>query len=188
MILWEIWREFLIRNHRSAKSDAPLILSFGGGFEMLRDGGDKAGLWHVLERFAVLVSDLAPCDAFYLIFIDSVAAVVSHIPWASRILHKIPFISGDLQRLRKVGVDSASSRLKAGASTKDLWYHLVRWLVVCERTLSILLNDNFQSDEAGLEKEPPLVKDVVADGKGIFSRHTHDLTLIYRCTGYPSWH
>ncbi|THG95736.1 hypothetical protein EW026_g5962 [Hermanssonia centrifuga] len=104
-------------------------MAFGGGFEMLRDGGDKAGLWHVLERFAV------------------VAAVVSHIPWASRILHKIPFISGDLQRLRKVGVDSASSRLKAGASTKDLWYHL--------------------SDEAGLEKEPPLVKDVVADGKEI---------------------
>ncbi|KAL4247923.1 Cytochrome P450 superfamily protein [Abortiporus biennis] len=101
-------------------------MAFGGGFTMLEDGGDRAGLWEVLERFAIMV------------------AVVCHIPWASQTLQMLPAVSRDIKTLRKVGIESATNRIKSGSTSKDLWYHL--------------------SDEAGLEKVKPPMKNVIADG------------------------
>lgn len=66
------------------------------------------------------------------------AAVVSHVPWASHLLQKIPFIARDLQTLRKFGVDLATHRLQHGASKKDLWYHLVSIISFGERFIRLL--------------------------------------------------
>lgn len=88
-------------------------------------------------------------------------AITCHVPWAAHLLQKIPLISREVQRIRKHGVECANRRIQAGASTKDLWYHLVcLWrLFVCRHVLN-----GFQSDDAGVEKEKPPVGDVVADG------------------------
>ncbi|KAJ7681743.1 cytochrome P450 [Mycena rosella] len=81
-------------------------MAFGGGFEMLRDGGDKEGLWTIIEKGAKSI------------------AVVSHIPWLAPTLNKIPMAARGIQKLRKFGTTSATNRIKAGSQVKDLWYHL----------------------------------------------------------------
>ncbi|KAK7680564.1 hypothetical protein QCA50_016346 [Cerrena zonata] len=72
------------------------------------------------------------------------AAVISHMPWAVRLWEKLPAVSHELLKLRKFGFDCAMQRAKGGATSKDLWYHL--------------------SDEAGLEKEKPTLREVASDG------------------------
>lgn len=69
----------------------------------------------------------------------------------------------DMKALRAMGVGCASARLKNGSTKKDLWYHLVSpWPIVpCEWLLTVAR----QADEAGLEKEKPPTRDVVADGE-----------------------
>jgi len=101
-------------------------MAFGGGFEMLEAGQDKDGLWHVLDDYM------------------ATQALISHIPWASRALSRLPYISERIHRLRAFGVQSAMARIKNGSVKKDLWYHL--------------------TDDAGLEKEKPPVKNVISDG------------------------
>ncbi|EKM52485.1 uncharacterized protein PHACADRAFT_198544 [Phanerochaete carnosa HHB-10118-sp] len=70
--------------------------------------------------------------------------VISQIPWCAQLQRKIPMVARNLQALRTMGVGCATARLKNGSTKKDLWYHL--------------------SDEAGLEKEKPATRDVIADG------------------------
>ncbi|KAJ7161485.1 cytochrome P450, partial [Mycena crocata] len=82
-------------------------MAFGGGFEMLRDGGDREGLWTIVEKGAKSI------------------AVVSHIPWLVPTLYKIPMATRGLQKLRKFGATCATNRIKTGAQVKDLWYHLM---------------------------------------------------------------
>ncbi|KAJ7286362.1 high nitrogen upregulated cytochrome P450 monooxygenase 2 [Mycena rebaudengoi] len=81
-------------------------MAFGGGFEMLRDGGDQDGLWTLVEKSAKTV------------------AVISHTPWLVPTLRDLPFASRSIVRLRKFAVACATSRIKAGSKVKDLWYHL----------------------------------------------------------------
>ncbi|KAJ7461566.1 high nitrogen upregulated cytochrome P450 monooxygenase 2 [Mycena latifolia] len=81
-------------------------MAFGGGFEMLRDGGDKDGLWTIIENGAKNI------------------AVVSHIPWIVSMLHMIPMATSGIKQLRKFGATCATNRIKSGSKVKDLWYHL----------------------------------------------------------------
>ncbi|KAF8573683.1 cytochrome P450 [Ramaria rubella] len=81
-------------------------MAFGGGFEMLRDSGDKFGLWKTVEDFMY------------------VSSIVSHLPWLSPWISTLPFVSRSLRRLRKFGVESAMTRIESGTLRKDLWYHL----------------------------------------------------------------
>ncbi|KAK7444524.1 hypothetical protein VKT23_008875 [Stygiomarasmius scandens] len=101
-------------------------MMFGGGFELLRDSGDKNGLLEVMKQFAIAVQ------------------VICHIPWAATVMNKIPVFGRNTKRLRAFGVEAATRRVKMGASSKDLWYHL--------------------TDEAGFEKVRPSLASVVADG------------------------
>ncbi|KAL5498826.1 hypothetical protein ACEPAH_2181 [Sanghuangporus vaninii] len=48
-------------------------MAFGGGFELMRDGGDKEGVWTVLESGM------------------RTAAIVHHVPWIMPLLRKLPF-------------------------------------------------------------------------------------------------
>ncbi|KAF7330420.1 Cytochrome P450 [Mycena venus] len=69
-------------------------------------------------------------------------SIFTHVPWAAKTLMLFPIPARD--RLQDFGIENATRRSKSAAKSKDLWYHLM--------------------DEAGLEKEKPLVGDVIADG------------------------
>lgn len=85
-----------------------------------------------MEYAVSLIVSLCECRWLELLIavalnsLCSTASVVSHVPWAAQTLQRIPYIRRDLQSLRKFAVDTATRRLQAGASTKDLWYYLVR--------------------------------------------------------------
>ncbi|CAK5277250.1 unnamed protein product [Mycena citricolor] len=81
-------------------------MAFGGGFEMLRDGGDREGLWKIIEDGSRLAAYLSP------------------IPWILPTLRLFPALVQNITTLRKFGVTSAAKRIKAGSAVKDLWYHL----------------------------------------------------------------
>ncbi|RDB27055.1 hypothetical protein Hypma_005050 [Hypsizygus marmoreus] len=101
-------------------------MAFGGGFEMLRAGGDPDGMQVMFDKFTVSLSMLC------------------QVPWAAPTMQRLPFLSKNILKLRQFAVDWGTSRAKRGSTTKDLWYHL--------------------SDEAGLEKERPQIRNVIADG------------------------
>ncbi|KAF8205670.1 high nitrogen upregulated cytochrome P450 monooxygenase 2 [Mycena galopus ATCC 62051] len=82
-------------------------MAFGGGFEMLRDGGDKDGLWTIIENGAKSL------------------ALVAHIPWLAPTLYLIPTATQGLRKLRKFGATCAGNRIKTGSKVKDLFFHLI---------------------------------------------------------------
>ncbi|OCB86513.1 high nitrogen upregulated cytochrome P450 monooxygenase 2 [Sanghuangporus baumii] len=82
-------------------------MAFGGGFELMRDGGDKEGVWTVLESGM------------------RTAAIVHHVPWIMPLLRKLPFVSRDLLRFRRFGIGRAEARKVNGSLTRDLFYHLI---------------------------------------------------------------
>lgn len=71
------------------------------------------------------VSTLSAAICVSFTYLHSTASLISHIPWAMPLMQRIPFIAQDLVKMRKLGVDSAMSRLKRGSISKDLWYYLV---------------------------------------------------------------
>ncbi|KAJ7217075.1 cytochrome P450 [Mycena pura] len=81
-------------------------MAFGGGFEMLRDGGDENGLWAIIEQGARSIH------------------VVSHIPWIVATLYLIPGATRGIQTLRGFGAACARKRIASGSTVRDLWYHL----------------------------------------------------------------
>ncbi|KAJ7215515.1 cytochrome P450 [Mycena pura] len=81
-------------------------MAFGGGFEMLRDGGDKNGLWAILEQGTRNVT------------------AVSHIPWIVSTLYLIPGATRGIKTLRSFGAACARKRIASGSTVRDLWYHL----------------------------------------------------------------
>ncbi|KAJ7172021.1 cytochrome P450 [Mycena filopes] len=120
-------------------------MAFGGGFEMVRDGGDKDGLWTIIENGAKWASPrLFAGSKLTMAMPSRNIAVVSHIPWLVPTLYRIPMATRGLKRLRVFGATCATNRIKTGSQVKDLWYHLM--------------------DEAGMEKEKPSFAEVVADG------------------------
>jgi len=82
-------------------------MAFGGGFEMLRDGGDKQGLWTMVEEASRTMS------------------MLSNIPWFAPILYKMPMATRWLKGLQKFGAACAAKRVQTGSQVKDLWYHLM---------------------------------------------------------------
>ncbi|KAJ7633021.1 cytochrome P450 [Roridomyces roridus] len=113
-------------------------MAFGGGFEMLRDGGDKEGLWTLIEASI------------------KTSAVISQTPWAISVVHLIPGATRSLKTIRKFGAICAANRVKAGSKVKDLWYHLMDEAemekekpafseVVADGTLSILAGSDTTS-------------------------------------------
>ncbi|KAF7310073.1 hypothetical protein MIND_00380500 [Mycena indigotica] len=83
-------------------------LAFGGGFDMLRDGGDKNGLWAIIKQGA------------------KATAIIAQTPWVVPTFNMIPGANFIMDRLRRFAMESASARVKAGTGeSKDLWYHLM---------------------------------------------------------------
>ncbi|KAL0574599.1 hypothetical protein V5O48_007366, partial [Marasmius crinis-equi] len=99
-------------------------VAFGGGSYMLSKG-DKTELWEAMDNFAFGIEFL------------------SHIPWLLNFFRDLPLPKPAL-RIRNLGIQLATNRMKQGARRKDLWYHLM--------------------DEAGMEKEKPSHGAVSSDG------------------------
>ncbi|KAK7450110.1 hypothetical protein VKT23_012992 [Stygiomarasmius scandens] len=76
-------------------------MAFGGGSEMLKAKEDADGFWDILEGHARLTD------------------VLAQIPWISHFAYKCYNF-----RLAQLGARWATERIKRGASSKDLWYHL----------------------------------------------------------------
>ncbi|KAK7038125.1 cytochrome P450 [Favolaschia claudopus] len=82
-------------------------LAFGGGFEMMRDGGDVDGLGERIRGF-VKASNL-----------------IGQVPWTINTVQKLPQVDRTVQEFNAFGQNLAMRRMKNGAvGTKDLWYHL----------------------------------------------------------------
>jgi len=81
-------------------------MAFGGGFEMLRDGGDEEGIHQILRDYL------------------RVFALTSHVPWVSRTLVHLPVLPERVTKLFTFGAERSSKRIKNGSLKKDLWYHL----------------------------------------------------------------
>ncbi|KAG6909161.1 hypothetical protein DXG01_001788 [Tephrocybe rancida] len=111
-------------------------MAFGQGFNLLHLGGDPENLRSMFENNFVPIS------------------IVCQIPWAWSTIQLFPFLSGNILKLRKFAISHGTSRLAKRPETKDLWYHLVAILYRLFKS---------PSDEAGLEKERPIVQNIVAD-------------------------
>jgi cytochrome P450 len=78
-------------------------MAFGGGFELMKAGGDEDGIWTIIE------SGL------------HVSSIISHVPY---IMEYFAATSGKLRRAIAFGRGNVSKRLGVGASRKDLFYYL----------------------------------------------------------------
>ncbi|KAI0265783.1 high nitrogen upregulated cytochrome P450 monooxygenase 2 [Gloeopeniophorella convolvens] len=81
-------------------------MAFGGGFELMADGGDKKGVWALLESNLHILS------------------VLSQVSYAIPIISFFAGRNGPIQRAHAFARDRVIERLKMGAKRKDLFYHL----------------------------------------------------------------
>jgi len=81
-------------------------MAFGGGFELMKAGGDKDGIWAIME------------SGMYI------GAILSHVPYVFGFIMAAMGQSGSLQRATQFGRGSVLKRLDVGANRKDLFYHL----------------------------------------------------------------
>ncbi|EJD05634.1 high nitrogen upregulated cytochrome P450 monooxygenase 2 [Fomitiporia mediterranea MF3/22] len=81
-------------------------MAFGGGFELMRNG-DVNGLWKMM--------------------VDRIDAIgwQMHIPWATRLLLKVPFATEAVVKFRNFTIQCAAQRKMKGSHVKDLFYHLI---------------------------------------------------------------
>ena len=96
----------------------------------MKAGGDKDGVWTILESGLQYVTvpnppcvDLSP--------FRSISAIVSHVPYVI-----IPMVSamggrGAIGRAIDFGEQSVLKRLEVGANRKDMFYYLVRQYIIC---------------------------------------------------------
>ncbi|KAJ7681748.1 cytochrome P450 [Mycena rosella] len=82
-------------------------LAFGGGFEMLEDGEDVAG---VKDKIALFMAS---------------ASLAGQIPWIVPTLQLLPQVGRVIQEFNEFGQGLAIQRVvRGGSGVKDLWYHL----------------------------------------------------------------
>ncbi|KAI0301723.1 cytochrome P450 [Multifurca ochricompacta] len=81
-------------------------MAFGGGFELMRDGGDIGGVWHILEVGFQNIT------------------LIAHVPWVLPYAKYFPGSGKDLVRLREFGNVNVAKRLEMGPNRKDLFYYL----------------------------------------------------------------
>ncbi|KAH8115859.1 high nitrogen upregulated cytochrome P450 monooxygenase 2 [Phellopilus nigrolimitatus] len=79
---------------------------FGGGFELMRDGGDKEGVFTMLQ--AAMES----------------MAILQHLPWLVYFLFSIPGLTRNIDRFRSFCNEKAQTRSKNGSLSKDLFSYL----------------------------------------------------------------
>lgn len=87
------------------------------------------------------------------------------LPWATRLLLKIPAVSASIVTFRKFTYECAQQRVENGGTMKDLFYHLVSFsYTVMPSSLIINANKYVQGNEDGKRTSPPLGS-LVAEGE-----------------------
>ena len=98
----------------------------------MKAGGDKDGIWTILESGLQYVA-VPSASSVYLISFLSINAILSHVPYAMAFM-MFAFGGGPMRRAIKFGRSSVLKRLKAGANKKDLFYYLVRRYTLLRRS------------------------------------------------------
>lgn len=80
-------------------------LVFGGGFELMKSGGDPDGYWTIQHQGT------------------AVASLLVHVPWVAPFFRYIP-LGERSERFVKFGQDCVKQRLSVGCVTKDLLHYL----------------------------------------------------------------
>jgi len=83
-------------------------MAFGGGFELMEAGGDKDGIWTLLESGMRFNS------------------IVSHVPYVVEFMFRLSAMGGGgpLRRSIEFGIQCVLKRLKVGSNQRDLFYYL----------------------------------------------------------------
>ncbi|KAH9026090.1 high nitrogen upregulated cytochrome P450 monooxygenase 2 [Lactarius hengduanensis] len=81
-------------------------MAFGGGFELMKAGGDNEGIWTLIES--------------HLRF----RAITGHVSYVLPPLLAIVGRKGSIRRIHAFARDRVVKRLQMGAKRKDLFYHL----------------------------------------------------------------
>ncbi|KAF7310129.1 hypothetical protein MIND_00386300 [Mycena indigotica] len=83
-------------------------MAFGGGFDMLKEGSDKDGVFPMLQTAVKLTS------------------VFTQIPWFTPTFNRLPGVQAIVQKAFHFAMVSGQKRIAAGPKElKDLWYHLM---------------------------------------------------------------
>ncbi|KAJ7055924.1 high nitrogen upregulated cytochrome P450 monooxygenase 2 [Mycena amicta] len=83
-------------------------MAFGGGFDTLRDGEDRDGIFSIIKTGVKAMS------------------TISQVPWLNPTIKLIPGANYIPNRLHHFALEAAQRRVKAGPKeNKDLWYHLM---------------------------------------------------------------
>lgn len=101
-------------------------MAFGGGFELMRDGGDREGIWKLMED-ALEIVPLELVFGFKALISNRISAVIQHVPWLAGILYQLPGVTNNINRIRDFGADKAKRRKENGTVVRDLFYHIVRF-------------------------------------------------------------
>jgi hypothetical protein len=97
----------------------------------MKAGGDKEGIWTILESGLQYVT--VPCaSSVYLSPSLSISSIASHVPYVVRFMASAIAMgrSGALKRAITFGQESVLKRLEVGANRKDLFYYLVRQYII----------------------------------------------------------
>ncbi|KZP29394.1 high nitrogen upregulated cytochrome P450 monooxygenase 2 [Athelia psychrophila] len=81
-------------------------MSFGGGFEMMKSGGDTTGMTEALQGY------------------NKQNAALAHIPWAHTYSRLLPFTSRNRDSFAATARAPLMRRMKEGAKSKDLFWFL----------------------------------------------------------------
>ncbi|KAI0028043.1 high nitrogen upregulated cytochrome P450 monooxygenase 2 [Vararia minispora EC-137] len=120
-------------------------MAFGGGFELLRDGGDVRGVWQSFENGLQAVTPFA------------------HAPWSIPFIARIPGLTNPKQiaTMRAFGKESTIQRLKLGAKRKDLFYYLSGEDQPSRPTLPTMIADGLLAIIAGSDTTSTVLTSVV---------------------------
>ncbi|KAH8113754.1 high nitrogen upregulated cytochrome P450 monooxygenase 2, partial [Phellopilus nigrolimitatus] len=82
-------------------------MAFGGGFELMRNGGDNEGVFTMLQTA-----------------MESLA-ILHHLPWLAQLLFKIPRLTKNVDSFREFCFEKARMRRKNGSLLRDLFFYLI---------------------------------------------------------------
>ncbi|KAH8108750.1 high nitrogen upregulated cytochrome P450 monooxygenase 2 [Phellopilus nigrolimitatus] len=82
-------------------------MAFGGGFELMRNGGDNEGVFTLLQAAMESVS------------------IMHHLPWLAHLLFRIPGVTKNANRFRDFCVEKVRMRKKNGSLLRDLFFNLI---------------------------------------------------------------
>lgn len=136
-ILWVIWRMF--RDLHICHFKLWLsVLSFGGWSEMLIEG-DRQGLWQMMESTIKYEYDIGMTPYLFWSYIRySTSLVLEHMPWIMPYFRLL--IKARIKESPMLGHSEhkMNQRIKDGATSRDLFYYLVRtFSAACRLSLSL---------------------------------------------------